>query len=340
MMNQIYSSWKMLKHLDRVDAFFDGVGFPVCLQVDLTNRCNFKCDHCSQLLNEDYLTNPSIDLDIDAFKRALLEDEDGILKAVQITGGGEPTIHPRFAEITRFIIDRFEMGMVTNGSMLHKDEILNSLIGSKWIRISVDASTKEMYEKVHGCNCGNAFDNLGMIVKRFKTFSPDTILGFSFVISDLNYREITHAAMLARILGFDNIRFSGDIALEGTRIDPKFLGSIYHDLTEAKKEENESFRVFLMKERTTNAFFEDRPPNCFYAMLIGVITATGEMYHCCQRKNLSGSRMGSIYERSMTDIYRSQDLIYVKDCVPCWMDAKNHLLEYFYTEDPLHANFP
>jgi len=339
-MDQIYSSWKMLKHLEQVKNFLGGNGYPVCLQIDLTNRCNYSCLHCSEMLTEDYLAFRNADLDFEALKKFLSENGNDDLKSIQFTGGGEPTIHPQFAEIAAFTRSNFEMGLVTNGSRLHDAKILNSIVGSHWIRISVDAATKEMYERIHDCSCREVFERMPETVVRIKSLSPNTILGFSFVITNLNFREIVPATKFAKQNGFDNLRFSGDISAEGTRINSELLEQIHRDLAEAKKLEDGNFKIFLMKERTSDAFFQDRPSICYYAMVVGVIAATGEMYLCCQRKNHSNSRIGSIYKKTLAEIYRDQEPIRVEECVPCWMDAKNHLIEYYYREDPLHANFP
>lgn len=338
--SQIYSSWKMLKHLDTIESFLQKDGCPVCLQIDLTNKCNYACSHCSQILIPEYMETRNAELDIEKLKKFLIDGKKHNLKSIQITGGGEPTLHPRFAEIAKFILSNFEMGMVTNGSRLLEKEILNSMLGIKWIRISVDAGTREMYEQIHRCSCGKIFDNLSKIVYRIKSLSPDTILGFSFVISNTNFLEIIPATRLAKRIGFDNLRFSGDITESGTRIDDSLLSSIHNDLTEAGKLEDENFKVFLMKERTSDAFFQNRPLICYYAMVVGVITATGNMYHCCQRKNLPSSCIGSIYEETLAEIYQKQKPIRITQCVPCWMDGKNHLIEYIRQEDPLHVNFP
>jgi hypothetical protein len=48
------------------------------------------------------------------------------VKAVQITGGGEPTAHPRHADIFRAVLDRgLDLALVTNGVLL-RDETFGS----------------------------------------------------------------------------------------------------------------------------------------------------------------------------------------------------------------------
>tara|TARA_B100000989_G_scaffold296053_1_gene278427 strand:- start:379 stop:642 length:264 start_codon:yes stop_codon:yes gene_type:complete len=64
------------------------------------------------------------------------------IKAINWTGGGEPTQNPFLGEGIKFIKknSNVEMGMFTNGTLLERFDLFEIIVNSlKWIRISVDA---------------------------------------------------------------------------------------------------------------------------------------------------------------------------------------------------------
>lgn len=98
-----YSALKAMKYPDRLEAIRSG-GFagPVHVQIILSDLCNQNCAFCafrdpgyssSQLFHVDGNYNPNRMLPFDKVTE-ILDDCVGV-KAVQYTGGGEPTVHPR-----------------------------------------------------------------------------------------------------------------------------------------------------------------------------------------------------------------------------------------------------
>src|SRR3989338_2106152 len=87
-----FSSDKILKHLDRVNAWLRGENPPpITVELDMTNLCNHKCPECSgwyfQSRNHNSLPN---DLAEDIIKQLAKAKIRGLI----FTGGGEPLCHP------------------------------------------------------------------------------------------------------------------------------------------------------------------------------------------------------------------------------------------------------
>ncbi|MDI6414467.1 radical SAM protein [Solobacterium moorei] len=84
-------------------------------------------------------------------KNLLNELADLKVKSVEFSGGGEPTTHPDIIEIIRHAKSLgLNIGIVTNGNSLEK--LFPVLDAFTFIRISLDAATKDKYQFVHGVN--------------------------------------------------------------------------------------------------------------------------------------------------------------------------------------------
>jgi wyosine [tRNA(Phe)-imidazoG37] synthetase (radical SAM superfamily) len=128
-----YSPLKVFHHTDRLRVLREG-GQPEPTQVQLiiSDLCNHSCKFCSyrwdkytsnQLFRE-ILPDGSVNNNpkrMVSYEKAveILDDcvEMGV-KAVQVTGGGEPTVHPRHLDVFRAVLDRgLDLAMVSNGQI-------------------------------------------------------------------------------------------------------------------------------------------------------------------------------------------------------------------------------
>ncbi|CAM5211040.1 hypothetical protein OURE66S_02684 [Oligella ureolytica] len=106
-------------------------------------------------------------------------------------GGGEPTLHPRFAEICNFTAKKTDLAVTftTHGHRL-TDDLLSRLKGNvNFIRISIDG-VGSTYEKFRG----RKFDKL---IERIERTREITSLGFNVVINDLTIHELDQVTEIA-----------------------------------------------------------------------------------------------------------------------------------------------
>lgn len=96
--------------------------------------CNLKCPYCSVTYRD---THERIDLEV--IKQYVRDLKTRGLKAVIITGGGEPTTYKYFNELVRFIHDEEELkvALINNGTLTRKikDDVLKMF---SWVRVSVN----------------------------------------------------------------------------------------------------------------------------------------------------------------------------------------------------------
>ena len=115
---------------------------PWVVELDPTTACNLACHGCisANLLNQG------------GFERERLKDlakefyQMGV-KAVVLIGGGEPMAHPEFGTIVDYFYDHdIHVGVTSNGTLI--DKYLDSLAyRTKWVRISVDAGSEEVFQE-------------------------------------------------------------------------------------------------------------------------------------------------------------------------------------------------
>ncbi|MEC7520671.1 MAG: radical SAM protein [Myxococcota bacterium] len=103
--------------------------------VELTSACNLKCPMCYASSGPDGRHEP-----LEAVLRSIdrLVEVEGRPEVLQLSGG-EPTVHPRFAEILRYAVDApIDVVMVnTNGVTLARDDALLDLLTEHRRRIEV-----------------------------------------------------------------------------------------------------------------------------------------------------------------------------------------------------------
>jgi len=100
---------------------------PINVEVSLTGKCNAQCDWCF------YKDSSSVDeLDTGDVIYLIASLHEIGSKAITWTGGGEPTLHPDFKEITKFCSTRLNQGLITNalGEINYDPSLFD------WIRVS------------------------------------------------------------------------------------------------------------------------------------------------------------------------------------------------------------
>lgn len=140
-------SHKLMYHPKEVGNWLVGnIIQPIYMEVSTSGACNHRCKFCAL----DYLGYKSNYLSVASYVEFLMR-QDG-LKSVMFGGEGEPLMHKHFTDIVAATFTRgIDCGLTTNGVLLTPTRT-NFVRMMKWIKISVDAGTKETYSQVHGCS--------------------------------------------------------------------------------------------------------------------------------------------------------------------------------------------
>lgn len=260
----------------KTNVIEEGKIIPYHIQLYPTNNCNMNCPFCScsEVDRKQQLTLEQIIELIDEAK------ELGT-KAVTISGGGEPLIHPEIEDIVKYIHNSgMEIGLVSNGLLLAKPtkEFWDCIT---WCRISSgDHRNFPMtYQNIlleavsKGNNVDWAFSHV-----LYGEPNLDTILG---LINFSNENNFTHIRIVDDILNpsnssMDRVR----LAVDGAGIDES--------------------KVIYQGRKEFTAGVKD----CFVSLLRPVIAADGYIYPCCVHENehILINRGGSIISTPIKDV--------------------------------------
>jgi MoaA/NifB/PqqE/SkfB family radical SAM enzyme len=135
---------------------------PVCLYLEVTNRCNLLCTTCPRTYEE---LEPPADMAWDLFVK-IVDQVPGLARAV-LHGVGEPMLVKNLSKMVRYLKERGVYVLFnTNGTVLNERNGRAMIAaGLDELRVSLDASNAASYRKVRG---KNYFDRILRNVKAFR----------------------------------------------------------------------------------------------------------------------------------------------------------------------------
>jgi MoaA/NifB/PqqE/SkfB family radical SAM enzyme len=120
---------------------------PVCLYLEVTNRCNLLCETCPRTFEA---LEPPADMSWELFTR-IVDQVPGVTRAV-LHGVGEPMLVPELPRMIRYLKARGVYVLFnTNGTLL-REKRFKDLIdsGLDELRVSLDAADAKSYAVVRG----------------------------------------------------------------------------------------------------------------------------------------------------------------------------------------------
>lgn len=126
---------KLLKHLDKIKLLQDGKRpSPVMFHMSPCNPCNLTCSFCcfANRTMKEMLTYDQMVKAIDSFV------ELGAT-GMELTGGGEPTLHPDFGRVVNYAYEKgLKIGVVTNGTTITKWHKVGGVWDKlEWVRLGM-----------------------------------------------------------------------------------------------------------------------------------------------------------------------------------------------------------
>ena len=145
-------------------------GPPVCLYLEVTNRCNLLCETCPRTFEA---LEPPADMSMELFRR-IVDQVPGVRRVV-LHGVGEPMLVKHLPEMIRYLKQPGRNTHVlfnTNGTLLapkkHR-EIIDT--GLDELRVSLDAAEAATFLKVRG---KDMFDRIVRNVSAFTNLQAAT----------------------------------------------------------------------------------------------------------------------------------------------------------------------
>jgi len=352
MRRDYYSPLKVFHHRNCVDALARGERPKlVHVQIMPTNRCNQNCSFCAYRSHgysssEDFRAVDEIPLD--KLTEIVSDCKRLGVRAIEITGGGEPTVHKDFPTLCRHIDgEGLDYAVVTNGAAL-SPETVDALTGARWVRFSLDAGRAETYAAIRRSK-PETFDRVRGTIYQLasRTKNKDPVIGVGFVVTRDNWTEVLQAAENAREDGVDNFRISAVFQNEGVAYFEPFYNRARELCAEAKKLQNGSFTVFNLFGDRVDDLAQRSPDQSFCGIqhLATLVCADQNVYRCCVLAYNQRGFLGSLKGQTFYDLWLSQNIgdllrdFDARRCPRCMFNNKNRTIAYAINPNPPHANF-
>ena len=332
-MTTAITPFKLVRYAERLS----GEVRPIHWDVDPSSACDHRCRGCPYIF--DGPTDPMLGvirpesaparrtfLAYDRLVRFLDEARARGGEAITFVGGGEPTLHPRIGDILRVAHERgFKFGVVTHLGRHYGDDVFDSLMQATWVRVSVNAGTRETYLRHQG---RDDFDQAIRNAARLSGRGPR--VGLSFLVSEDNYREIVPATALAKRIGCAYIQFKPLISPRLEKLYAGREGEVRAHLDAAVERADASFQVLdqfadRLAELQRHARGEFAG-TCWVPRFNPKLGANGVVYSCCELAYSDAGRIGSIHDESLAAILDRVPRMDMARCPHCWDKPLNAII--------------
>ena len=306
---------KITANVDRVVEFLEtGNTSPVLIEVDPSNACNHACAFClSSYIHFDKYKGT------ETFSRAVMPRDmlmglcrdfvDMGVRAVNWTGGGEPTLNKHLKEAIEYCGSHgIKMGMFTNGTLFDKWDMFDALVDiMTWVRISVDAGTRETYNNVRRArgkqNWDKMVENLTKLIEVNNSKGKKIDIGVGYVVSPDTYHEIVDFAKFFKDFDLTYCQYKPEIVIREDGGEQREL-EFWRDkvgplLAEAEEILGDKFQVNGYKFEdlaTDREKFGRNYKKCLGSQISPCIGADGHIYVCTNHRGWKQYSYGCLYD--------------------------------------------
>lgn len=351
MINYIDPPKKLLKHIDRIaDIQQGGHPAPVNVEIDLSNRCNLGCLGChfahthtrgwyADKANESLVGDlMDVELAIEILQQL---KESGVL-SVTWTGGGEPTLHPKFDEIIEAAHTiGLKQGIYTNGTNISPEraELMRNVFD--WIYISLDRADKETYKQYKRAD---AFDKAIDGIVNLKRAKGKATIGIGFLLSATSLPYARDMLDLGLDLEVDYIQFRPEISFNPAQPskapeDNTWIKAAIMWLDGVK--DRHKVQVDISRFDMYRNWDGHGYKNCYWSKMQTVITPNGKMWTCVNRRGFDDDEIGDLTKEHFQDVWNRHDVKAVdRLCrVMCRGHIPNLTLDYMMSDHNGHDDF-
>lgn len=353
-MTEVYSALKAAWHGRDIERLRNGVGIvPHHLYLIISDLCNQDCAFCTYRAprgwgsegfgadtGKGFTMNPNRMIARDKCFEILDDCAELGVKAVQFTGGGEPTVHPYADVILERALDLgLEVGLVTNGTRLPVPDILSRMA---WVRVSVDAGCEETYARTRRSGLyARVLENIEALAR-----IEGPVVGANFVTTRENYREVGAFCRTMKGLGVPYVKIAANLTKDGLAYYDGILDDIMKEMKEAKACADDTFTIVDVFERRLTDLRIGRPAHAFcgqqhFATYIG---ADLTVYRCCNTAYTEHGKLGNLKYQRFRDWLLSESFealrgFDARSCTHCQFHERNETIAYLVQNKPTHVEF-
>lgn len=240
---------KVLYHTEHLnDIKVRSIIRPITVDLNPSGYCNGGCNFCTQV------NMPKVNIDYDLAKKGLRMYREAGAVGLELTGGGEPLMHPKINELIDYADNLgYSIGMITNGTLIDDKLRVDAMKKLTWLRVSLNP----IYHK-----------------------------GLSFPIKPIVHYDGTYGANFVWEEGMDEYTLAWvfDAVKQGgfsyVKITPDVLSSKNAEMINWLEEQlkNTDYPIFAGGRTTMNT--TNIPSACFAGYLKPHINQDGKVYRC------------------------------------------------------------
>lgn len=276
---------------------------PEYLQIELTNKCNLSCKHCTH--NDTSFRNRQFDY---TFFCKIIDSMPAV-KQISFTGNGETLLVDNFHEFTSYCQQKgITTSITTNGSLIHCriDQLakakLNKLI------ISFDAATQGTIDLIR---CGLDLDKLCQNTKlAVNTLSTSlTQVCASITLSTVNIHEFPDILTLIATCGIDYVYVEGlhhwgtDKHLNDFSVFSHSNFPRLRDIIEKGIQHARAIGITLNAPDLEMIAKTDAPRVCMWPFDSMYITSDGNIMPCCINIEENEYIMGNLFQHPWETVW-------------------------------------
>lgn len=341
-----FSALKAAWHLDRIAQLREGRDIvPVHVQMILSDLCNQDCHFCAYRMEGGFTAkhfggNP-IRFIPTAKAKEILDDCAALgVKAIEFTGGGEPTVHKEWYEIIEHAQSLgLQTGLVTNGVRLRFGPVIAKLT---WLRVSVDAGTPVTYERIRRSKAWPQVMHNLEILGRTKGIDNPPLVGVGFVVTRENWTELRQACEIVKGFGIPYVRVSAMFSEGGADYYAGIEAGVEGQRVAAKLLEDDTFRVVdFFGDRIKD--LEQAAPDysfCGYQQFVTYIGGDQKIYTCCTNAYTPHGEIGDLREQRFSEWFSTTRRFGfdARGCHHCQYNNVNKVVGYMLSK-PAHVEF-
>ena len=290
------------------------------LYIEVTNRCNSRCQTCVRTFET---LEPTRDLELDEF--CGLVDQVPELQRVVLHGVGEPLLNRDLPDMIDYLKRRHDQPHVlfNSNAILLTPANQQALIetGLDEFRISTDAAHPELYAHIRGVDAFDVMaDNVSSFSQRIQRVGHGPSLSFWFTAMRENLADLPEIVRLAHRLGVGEVHVQRLVFYgQGLAQEAQSLFRALQDDEDAQLRETEtladglgiSFRASgagSPRKSLTAPGDRQRPwARCRRPSSLMYITANGHVLPCCfspfTTRDYAGLILGNAFRAPLVEIW-------------------------------------
>jgi GTP 3',8-cyclase len=304
-------SHKLMYHVPRVYDWLKGKNiYPIYMEVSPSGACNHRCLYCGL----DFMGYRPGFLKTEILKERLSELGGLGLKSIMYAGEGEPFLHPEMVSIIEHTKESgIDVALTTNGVLLKEEVVERVLINTEWIKVSINAGTRETYARIHRSkpeDFDKVVENMSFAAKIKNDKSYKCVLGMQLVLLPENQHEVVFLAKLARDIGMDYFVIKPYSQHPQSKTNKystvKYSGFAYL-AEELDNVNSDSFDVVFRSNAMGKWDNNHRNyEKCLALPFWSYIDAGGNVWGCSIYLGDDRFKYGNIYDKTFKDIWESE----------------------------------